>query len=125
LLCVSVHASDTSFTRYYRPPAWDGKRASHDEKVDIFALGVVFVEMLCKMDTGMERIEILKNLQEGVVPAGVRQCAVRDGHGTIVANQVQSLAEGMVRPNPGERWTGDQVKAVVRGILAKICPATA
>ena len=42
--------------------------ARYDEKVDIFALGVVVLEMWQIFRTGMERVIALRRLQEGDGP---------------------------------------------------------
>ncbi len=44
--------------------------ASYDDRVDIFSLGIVAFELWHPFSTGMERVALLKELQEhGALPA--------------------------------------------------------
>ncbi|KAI1212056.1 kinase-like domain-containing protein [Annulohypoxylon truncatum] len=92
-------------TTNYRPPPFKG---ADDEKVDIFALGVVFVEMLCRCSTAMERAEMFKGLQLGCVPSSLEESLEGEGHPAKVVNEVVSLAKAMVDPDPKKRWSSSQ-----------------
>ncbi|KAH7025777.1 kinase-like domain-containing protein, partial [Microdochium trichocladiopsis] len=153
-------------TMYYRPPRWppssqpsspgrrrpeqppqppqpqqqptrkSAKPRNLDEKLDIFALGVVLVEMLACCHTAMQRVDMLKAIQDGRIPAeDIRRCcAVRDHHlrhqeqqkrqleqqvvvENGIADQVVALVEGMLALDPDERWNGSRVRAAVEKIL--------
>lgn len=118
-------------TAYYRPPKWRGVHDSTtssssssaspiDEKVDIFALGVVFTEMLWRCGTAMERVDMLKGLQRGSLPSGLRHKLEAEGFGVPVVEEVFTLVNAMVDPNPFERWTGERVKGTVEGLLGRL-----
>ncbi|KAI1101862.1 kinase-like protein [Jackrogersella minutella] len=103
-------------TAYYRPPS---SKDVDDEKVDIFALGVVFVEMLCPCSTAMERVDMLKRLQLGCVPLSLEKGLESEGHPTEVIEEVVSLAKGMVDPDPRNRWTSSQMDKAIERILSR------
>ncbi|KAI0886346.1 kinase-like protein [Annulohypoxylon maeteangense] len=103
-------------TTNYRPPPFKG---ADDEKVDIYALGVVFVEMLCRCNTAMERAEMFKGLQLGRVPSGLEKGLASEGHPAKVVDEVVSLATEMVHPNPRERWSSSQVDKAVEKVLSR------
>ncbi|KXJ87715.1 hypothetical protein Micbo1qcDRAFT_167278 [Microdochium bolleyi] len=103
------------------------RKASPDEKLDIFALGVVFVEMLSCCNTAMQRVDMLKAIQEGRVPVeDVRKCCHdagrlrpqdHDDPPLEVADQVVALVEGMLALDPEQRWEGSRVRAAAERIL--------
>ncbi|KAI0850695.1 kinase-like protein [Daldinia vernicosa] len=101
-------------TTYYRPPLSKG---ADDEKVDIFALGVVFIEMTCPCTTAMERAEMLKGLQMGHVPTSLGQGLKNEGYSPEVIDDVVSLAEAMVCPDSEARWSSQQVNEAVERVL--------
>ncbi|KAI1407506.1 kinase-like protein [Hypoxylon sp. FL1857] len=123
-LPLSAHATDGNAaasdkhvgTTYYRPPS---RKGADDEKVDIFALGVVFVEMLCACSTAMERVDMLKKLQLGCIPSSLKEGLESEGHPTEVVEEVVSLAKAMVDPDPGTRWSSSQVDEAVERVLSK------
>jgi eukaryotic translation initiation factor 2-alpha kinase 3 len=101
-------------TAYYRPPSWKG---SIDEKIDIFALGVVLVEMLCLCGTAMERVNMLKGLQKGHLPDTLRTCIADECGGKELGGEVLDLVKGMVDPDPDQRWPGTRVEEQLRHII--------
>ncbi|OTA96822.1 hypothetical protein M434DRAFT_392509 [Hypoxylon sp. CO27-5] len=103
-------------TTYYRPPS---SKSIDDEKVDIFALGVVFVEMLCPCSTAMERVDTLKRLQLGCIPPSLEEGLESEGYPTEVVEEVVSLAKAMVDPDPRTRWSSSQVDEAVERVLKK------
>ncbi|KAI1077825.1 kinase-like protein [Whalleya microplaca] len=105
-------------TAYYRPPDPKGKDA-HDEKIDIFALGIVFVEMMCACGTAMERVDMLKGLQKGRVPASLGEGVKGEGYDAGVVHDVVGLARGMVEPDSRARWSGSRVDEVIKDILRR------
>jgi translation initiation factor 2-alpha kinase 3 len=111
-------ASGTVGTPLYRPPAcaWDGgldadegHESEEDEKADIFALGVVFVELLCPFSTAMERADTLSGLQKGKTPLSLRQRLESEGCCSIVCDRLLEVVAGMTDPDARLRWTGEKV----------------
>jgi serine/threonine protein kinase len=78
-------------TSYYRAPEIDTD--VYDARIDIYALGVIFFEMLYPMSTQMERHEVLQALRKGVFPSGFEE-----NH----AIEAQLIRQ-MLAPNPEER----------------------
>ena len=116
-------------TPLYRPPAcaWDGSDhgprigvTSDSEKVDVFALGVVFVELLCPFSTVMERADALSGLQKAVLPSRLRGRLEKEGFGSAVADQVLKVVRGMVDPDPESRWSGERIAEAVERIKAEV-----
>ncbi|KAL8567989.1 hypothetical protein ACOMHN_029164 [Nucella lapillus] len=54
-------------TQLYMSPEQVQKKP-YDQKVDIFSLGLIFLELLMPFSTGMERITTLQNARKGVFP---------------------------------------------------------
>lgn len=111
-------ASGTVGTPLYRPPAcaWDDgldAEAEHgseeDEKADIFALGVVFVELLCPFSTAMERADTLSGLQKGKTPLSLRARFESEGCCSSVCDRLLEVVAGMTDPDARLRWTGERV----------------
>lgn len=103
-------------TAYYRPPP---SRDAKDEKVDMFALGVVLVEMLCPCDTVMERVDMLTGLQKGCVPPSLEGGIGSEGYSAGLVREVVSLVKAMVDPDPRRRWSSIQVDEAIESILRK------
>ncbi|KAK1905477.1 Interferon-induced double-stranded RNA-activated protein kinase, partial [Dissostichus eleginoides] len=53
-------------TRSYMAPEQVGK--TYDRKVDIFALGLIYLELLWKVSSGHERGEVLQNARKQILP---------------------------------------------------------
>ena len=51
---------------YQSPEQIENK--TYDQKVDIFALGVILVELVSKFDTEFERVEVLQGLKKNLYP---------------------------------------------------------
>jgi len=127
-LPVGRNASKAVGTPLYRPPAPESKEALpvvDDQKVDIFALGVVFVELLCPFSTSMERADALAGLQKGVLPSDLRRRLEREGFAVEVVDGVLEMAEGMVDPNATTRWSGERIAEVAKGIEVRISTSSA
>jgi translation initiation factor 2-alpha kinase 3 len=90
-------------TEFYRPQASSGV----NEKLDIFALGVVAFEMVQKFSTRMERIAALTELRRGVFPDGFAQ-SLGD-----VGIDVQNLISDMMRGDEGNRLGCDEVRGEI------------
>ncbi|CAJ2502205.1 Uu.00g095990.m01.CDS01 [Anthostomella pinea] len=101
-------------TTHYQPPT---QRDHKDEKIDIFALGVVFVEMLCRCGTTMERVHMLEGLQRGSVPENMQETLRCEGYSAEVIERVVNLAKAMLDPDPDTRWSGLQVSEGIQALL--------
>lgn len=75
-----------------------GKAAADNEKVDIFALGVVLVELLCPFSTVMERADALNGLQKGALPDCLRERLQKEGLADYIVKRVLEMTAGMVDP---------------------------
>ncbi|KAI1270668.1 kinase-like protein [Xylariaceae sp. FL1019] len=102
-------------TTYYQPPDIGEK----NEKIDIFALGVVFTEMLCRCDTAMERARMLMGLQEGELPPGLEKMIKGEGHEPKTADLVLQLLSSMIEKDAKQRWSGSQVREALRDLLGR------
>ncbi|KAJ5121527.1 uncharacterized protein N7515_009488 [Penicillium bovifimosum] len=126
-------------TEFYRPPANSSSPRNDpdspvdyfeytiDEKLDVYALGVIFFEILYRLNTKMERQFVLNDLTRGssqnpsertIFPADF---AVKIDHGSLMLDNDVSVAEslmncmkGMLEPNPQQRWTCQNVKEYLR-----------
>ncbi|KAJ5295651.1 hypothetical protein PENANT_c001G05916 [Penicillium antarcticum] len=127
-------------TEFYRPPAnvsgtesdpnspadyFDEYRI--DEKLDVYALGVIFFETLYRLNTKMERQFVLNDLTRGlgqdpsertIFPADF---AEKVNHGSVVlddgisvADSLMTCMKGMLEPRSQQRWTCQQVKEHLR-----------
>jgi translation initiation factor 2-alpha kinase 3 len=104
-----------------------------DEKIDVFALGVLLFELLWRFDTKTERFVVLNALtRSGTLPAGFGD--MLDGPGKISggeedsrdgprqqtrteADRIAECIAGMVHSDPGERWDCNRVKECVDRVL--------
>lgn len=89
-------------TSYYRAPEIDLEE--YDNRVDIYSLGVIFFEMLYKMDTQMERHEVLKSLREGIFP---------DGFESKYQIEAQFIRRMMAK-NPDERVSTENLLSALK-----------
>ncbi|KAI2487677.1 Eukaryotic translation initiation factor 2-alpha kinase 2 [Pyrenophora tritici-repentis] len=90
-------------TEFYRPQTSSGI----NEKLDVFALGVVAFEMLQKFGTRMERIAALNELRRGIFPDGLAESL------GYMGTEVQQLIGDMVQADEQKRLSCDQVKSEV------------
>ncbi|KAI0412272.1 kinase-like domain-containing protein [Xylaria grammica] len=114
----SADSRNDAGTTYYQPPR---KGERKDEKIDIFALGVVFIEMLCCCNTAMERADMLKGLQSGEIPLELRQKVQDEGYGPETAEKVVQLASSMIEGNPDKRWSGARVREALQELMGRCC----
>ncbi|KIW21039.1 hypothetical protein PV08_01618 [Exophiala spinifera] len=110
-------------TEYYRPPRrvdakekWKASSAIN-EKLDVFALGVVLVEMLWHCTTKAERMVVLGGLQKGLLPAGLAGKIDNEGHEPGTGDLVCQCLAGMIDGDPLQRWGCGLVKEQVEEIL--------
>ncbi|KAI0537182.1 kinase-like domain-containing protein [Xylaria digitata] len=114
----STGSRNDAGTTYYQPPR-RGERK--DEKIDIFALGVVFIEMLCRCNTAMERADMLKGLQRGEIPPELRQKLQDEVHDPKTADRVVQLASCMIDEDPDKRWSGSKVREALQDLMGRCC----
>ncbi|KAF2842242.1 kinase-like protein [Patellaria atrata CBS 101060] len=105
-----VVAAKAVGTEFYRPPVGNGKGHAN-EKLDVFALGVVLFEMLWRFGTRMERYEILTLLKKGSLPSDFRQKMGEQGR------KLEECILGMVREDERERLGCKEVRGQLEGVL--------
>ena len=66
LIRIHVHRSGNGDVFFGMVPQVQKK--PYDQKVDIFSLGMIFLELMMPFSTGMERIATLQNARKGVFP---------------------------------------------------------
>ena len=123
----SPHTSSSSSkavgTEYYRPPldhSSNGKaRVFTDAKIDVFALGVILVEMLWCCNTATERMHVLKDLQRGRLPRSLTASVDSEGHYAGAGLEIEGLVRGMIEHDPGQRWSCSRVQERIDTILAR------
>ena len=114
-------------TALYHPPVDETKahrsRAAIDEKLDVFALGIILVEMLCAFGTSSERTHVLRDMQDGKIPSSLAAEIEAEGVGDKgIGNNVRDCIKGMTLRDAKERWGCQKVKEAIEGIL-KDCGA--
>ncbi len=120
-LPTSKHASRAVGTEFYRPPRVPSRPESGraiDEKIDVFALGILLFELLWRMNTKMERHMLLTALSKrAVLPETFAEkidpragsCRIenrvqdRAGFDTL-GHGVEDCIRNMVATSPAERW---------------------
>lgn len=96
-------------------PANRVKSAKYSIKSDIFALGVILLEMCCPFSTMMERSQVLTGVRHGVVPQRALQHFPAE----------MTLVLRMTAIDPAERPTSEEVCDSIRRLLAASGVATA
>ncbi|KAI0206702.1 kinase-like protein [Astrocystis sublimbata] len=115
----SAETKEDAGTAYYQPPRAGGRK---DEKIDIFALGVVLVEMLCRCNTVMQRVDMLKGLQCGELPPELRENIENEGHhDSTTADLTIQLVSSMVEADPERRWSGSRVRDALQDLVGRCC----
>ncbi|OKL57812.1 hypothetical protein UA08_06962 [Talaromyces atroroseus] len=127
-------------TEFYYPPkkpqaSTPGQESSDysaiNEKLDVFALGVILFELLYRLDTKMERQLVLseltrRGLQDGIVriPHDFEDkidCGrVKLANGMSVARSVSTCIKGMLEPDTQRRWTCKDVRKSLQEIVLLI-----
>lgn len=107
-------------TEYYRPPSHMHSAEVVDGRVDVFALGVILLELLWRCGTRMERIALLQGAQKGRMPDGMKENLRAEGHSEETVLRTERCIVGMIHPDPKQRWTCDMVKEVIEEILSII-----
>lgn len=112
-------------TEYYRPPPVSdssGKAKSEstvNEKLDVFALGVILIELLWPCMTSTERMHVLRDVQKGKTPQGLTEKIEQEGHEPGLGQLVGQCVSGMIERDPQRRWGCTQVKEWIEKVLAK------
>jgi translation initiation factor 2-alpha kinase 3 len=117
-------------TEFYRPPANSSTSDSScyfdeykiDEKLDVYALGVILFELLYRLNTKMERQMVLIDLTRRATTFP-SDFAVKIDHsetqlptGLTVAETVMACIRGMLDPQSRRRWGLREVKEHLRPI---------
>ena len=120
---ISGSSNNAVGTEYYRAPAHKNMSDAPNEKTDVFALGVILLELLWPCSTRMERISLLKGAQNGDVPAGVRGKLTSEGFDSKVVDMTESCMFGMLDPDPRTRWGCGMIKNCLEKTLS-LCLGT-
>ncbi|KAK7910932.1 PEK protein kinase [Apiospora marii] len=114
----ALGASRDVGTALYRPPKWDSLRNS-GVHLDIFALGVVLVEMLCPFGTVMERADTLNSVQkgDGSYLSNVEKRLAEEGCGSEAKAKALELVSGMVQPDPAKRLSAVEIDDLAHQVL--------
>lgn len=114
----ALGASRDVGTALYRPPKWDNLRNS-GVHLDIFALGVVLVEMLCPFGTVMERADTLNSVQkgDGSYLSNVEKRLAEEGYGSEANAKALELVNGMVQPDPAKRLSAVEIDDLAHQVL--------
>jgi translation initiation factor 2-alpha kinase 3 len=100
-------ASKPVGTEHYRPEA----SSKVNDKLDVFALGVMSFEMLQKFETRMERAAALTDLRRGIFPEDFSQNLGELG------DNVQELIRDMVHADESKRLSCEEVKTIMGGLV--------
>ena len=101
-------------TELYRPP--NPSIESANEKLDVFALGILFFELLWCFGTKTERAMVLSGLPRGEIPARL-PARIDALCGDGIGAKVERCVRGMVDKDPEARWDLDTVKSWVDRLL--------
>ena len=134
-----VEVMRTGGTELYRPPPVAAARAGGDvneeegegedavgivdEKLDVFALGILLFELLWRFETRAERVVVLEGLRrEGRLPVGFKERIDRvngNEFGVGVGAMVEKCLRGMVVGDgeTGRRWGLGVVRRAVVGVM--------
>jgi eukaryotic translation initiation factor 2-alpha kinase 3 len=121
-------------TEFYCPPkpqytsSQESSDSTINEKLDVFALGVILFELLYHLDTKMERQLVLseltrRGLQDGIVrvPHDFEdkiECGrVMLANGMSVAKSLSACIKGMLEPDSQRRWGCKDVRKSLQEIV--------
>jgi serine/threonine protein kinase len=99
-------------TALYRPPTCATTASS--EKLDVYALGIMLVELLIPFETKMERQTTLHDVRIGKFEHAILGLKHGEEHGIALG----TLIRDMVHSDEGRRATCEQVRSVVEAMLA-------
>ena len=92
----SEHTTGVGTMIYAAPEQLTG--VSYDEKVDVYSLGMIFVEMFCQFTTGMERAVTLQALRNGEIPL-----SLLDNVPAASADNIVAFVKSMLNSDPSLR----------------------
>ena len=122
-------------TEFYRPPATTDTTNSPidyfdeykiDEKLDVYALGVILFELVYRLGTKMERQLVLNDLTRGSISfpddfaAHVDQGEILLDGGVSVADALRTCIEGMLALQSRRRWSCQDAKDHLRQIYKSV-----
>lgn len=107
--CV-VNTTKPVGTEFYRPD----KSSRNSDKLDVFALGVIAVEMLYKFGTRMERSDALSRLKTGAFPDGFAEKVGPHG------DKIQQLTGAMVLADEGTRMGCEEARTEITSLVAAL-----
>lgn len=121
-------------TEFYRPPANTEEPDSPgyfdeykvNEKLDVYALGVILFELIYRLNTKMERQLVLNELTRGSISfpddfaAKIDHGETRLDIGIIVADSLKACIKGMLTPQSYHRWSCEDVKDQLRQIYKAV-----
>jgi eukaryotic translation initiation factor 2-alpha kinase 3 len=79
-------------THFYRPSKMPKREPIICPKLDVYSLGIIAMELIHKFTTKSERVTVLTNLSNGILPPGFDEHPMAEG------------IKSMVRPNRDKRW---------------------
>ncbi|KAF3043504.1 hypothetical protein E8E12_009848 [Didymella heteroderae] len=94
-------------TEFYRPD----KSTRNSDKLDVFALGVIAVEMLYKFGTRMERSDALSRLKKGEFPDGFAEKVGPHG------DKIRQLIGAMVLADEETRMGCDEARTEIASLV--------
>lgn len=94
-------------TEFYRPET----STRNSPALDVFALGVIAVEMLCPFSTRMERNDTLSRLKKGELPAGFADSVGSQGE------KVRQLVGAMVLADEQQRMGCDEARSEIAALV--------
>lgn len=94
-------------TEFYRPET----SSRNSDKLDVFALGVIALEMLCRFGTRMERSDTLTRLKKGEFPAGFAESVGPHG------DKIQQLVGAMVLADEQQRMGCEEARSEIGGLI--------
>ncbi|EED12837.1 protein kinase, putative [Talaromyces stipitatus ATCC 10500] len=121
-------------TEFYCPPRPDSasnpdsSEYAINEKLDVFALGVILFELLYRLGTKMERQLVLSQLtrhgsRDGIVriPDDFEdkiECGrVKLRNGMSVAESLSTCIQGMLHPDSSKRWSCEDIRMSLKEII--------
>mgnify|MGYP006080148041 FL=1 len=87
----------------------------NNKTLDIYSIGVILTELLCKFSTGMERIIVLSNLKKGVLPE-----IKLDIVSLETIHKIKNVIEKCITPDIDSRYTIDNLYEIFQKLFILI-----